>query len=168
MAGLTVLHLSLVTIIGNKVSWLLHKELGVGFIYSAGVWGGPMMMFPMKIQAPIFLLFAQFFLLAMINLFIFSIYEYDTDEQDGHTSFIRAIGLSNAKIGVGIFAVLHIGLGILSLYLSAFFPYQLILHMMLLLLILTLTCDKWFGQKERYRLWGDAAFLLPVLIWLWN
>jgi hypothetical protein len=169
MGGLVLLHLGLVSLIGDKISWLLHKELGVGLIYAVGIWGGPFVMYEeLRALAPI-ILFAQFFLLCMINLLFFSLYEAETDRWDGHTSFVLAIGkrptlgiilfLAGAIVGMGIW------MGINESENQAFMIIEGIYGLMLMLLLAISFLPAFFRQNERYRFYGDGAFLVPVLVW---
>ncbi|TAE51112.1 MAG: hypothetical protein EAZ89_10690 [Bacteroidetes bacterium] len=168
MAGLTLLHLLLVAIVGSKARHWLQKELGVGFIYSAGVWGCPPWLFPEAYTGATWGLFAQFFILAMINLLFFSLYERETDESDGHTSFVRAIGEQATRrviAALGIAGALT-GIGVLiwgnekALIAEGF-------YLLMLGVLLWISFDpKRFAPRERYRIWGDAVFIFPVLVWL--
>lgn len=170
MGGFVLVHLGLVSLIGNKVSWLLHKELGVGLIYAVGVWGGPLVIYDELMSREILILFIQFFLLCMINLLFFSLYEAETDRWDGHTSFVLAVG-KKASLGVILsLAVVIVGLGVWIGY-SAYENQSILIieGIYTLMLGLLLSISFWpgiFGKNERYRFWGDGAFLLPVLVWL--
>lgn len=164
MGLLSVIHLALVSWIGNSISWLYHKELGVGLIYALGVWGAPIALYPTTFNLIVTLSFAQFFLLAMMNLWLFSMYELETDEKDGHTSFIRQIGDKNAQIGIGLMGIIVL---VISLYNYAFQLSDLSLQLMYMsmlsiLLILTFFPHK-FRVFERYRAWGDGIFYFPLV-----
>ncbi|MCB0844836.1 MAG: hypothetical protein KDE26_16390 [Bacteroidetes bacterium] len=165
MGGFVMIHLSLVKIIGNRISWMFHKELGVGFIYSAGVWGGGWVLgFPERVLFEEFL-FIQFLLLALINLLAFSMYEIETDEKDGHTSFVRAIGVKNTKMIISFFALVILAIGIWVMGEGSLIEKQIegVYICMLLVLMLTVFLNDWFSQNERYRIWGDLVFMFPVI-----
>ncbi|MEM6803327.1 MAG: hypothetical protein AAF696_18110 [Bacteroidota bacterium] len=140
--------------------------MGVGLIYSLGVWGPPLLhKYPSLSYMDMFV-FLQFFLLAMINLFTFSMYEIDTDEIDGHTSFIRAIGLKAAK---GLLLLLSFLVLAISLYLIPQpIPHLLELEgiylLMLAVLVWVFLDEKRFRLDHRYRAWADAVFLFPIFI----
>lgn len=170
MGGLVLLHLGLVSLIGDKVSWLLHKELGVGLIYAVGIWGGPMVMYEELRTISILILFAQFFLLCMINLLFFSLYEAETDRWDGHTSFVLAIG-KRPTLGVilflaGIVLSLGIWIGVTQYENLSFMIIEGIYVLMLGVLLGISFWPAFFRKNERYRFYGDGAFLIPVLVWL--
>ncbi len=160
----SLLHLLLVSLIGNRTSWLYHKELGVGLVYTLGVWGGPVVLFPKELDIGILGVYVQFFLLAMINLWLFSMYEIDTDEKDGHTSFIRQIGQHAAQWGIGVMGGVIL---ILGTYLWGFRlsdpAIQWIFIAMLLILWLLAFLPHLFRQHKLYRIWGDGVFCFPVI-----
>lgn len=167
MGGLVLLHLGLVFLVKDRTSLLLIKELGVGGIYAAGVWGGPLVLHPEHWPPGVGAWFGQFFLLAMINLLAFSMYEHDIDERDGHTSFVRAIGLGRTRR-----LILGLGLGVLALGAwrggvgAQAAGVQGVYALMLGVLWLVSFQPHWFAPGERYRIWGDAVFFLPGLLWL--
>ena len=168
MGGLVLLHLALVFWVKDRISLLLIKELGVGGIYSLGVWGGPLLLHPAQWPPGIGWLFGQFFLLAMINLLLFSMYEYEIDERDGHTSFVRAIGRGGTRkliLGLGCLVMLF---GVLAQSEAPWrWAVQGVMLAMLLVLWLVSFVPQWFAPRERYRIWGDVVFLFPgLLCWL--
>ncbi|MEM7658016.1 MAG: hypothetical protein AAF399_17960 [Bacteroidota bacterium] len=170
MGGLVLIHLGLVKLIGDRISHFFHKEIGVAVIYTAGVWGGPLSLMTSGISVEIWLLLLQYFLLALINLLIFSTYEHDIDEIDGHTSFVRAIGTGGAQKLIGGIVVMVVGIGIAFLWnsprLTDAVLMQVILMSMLALLTWVAFAPGLFQTHERYRLWGDLVFLIPGVIWL--
>ena len=167
MGGLVLMHLGLVKLIGNKVSWLFHKELGVGGIYAAGVWGGPAVLAWEKIGILEVEMFIQFLILALINLLIFSMYEMETDQKDGHTSFVRAIGVRNTKILIISMSIclcilgLHSLIGIDGLL---YYTVQGVYGGMMIVFLILSFFEHRFKKYELYRVLGDGAFLLPGLV----
>jgi 4-hydroxybenzoate polyprenyltransferase len=167
MGILVLIHLGLVRLIGSRVSRLFQKEFGVGVIYSLGIWGGPLAMQWPDIPGYIWVLLLQFFLLVMMNLLLFSFFEYETDALDGHTSFVRAIGRQMTRflvLGLGLIVLLAGGLLLASEPQAALAPYQLIYLLMSLMLAFILRNEKRFSIDEAYRTLGDAVFLLPGLV----
>ena len=169
MGGLVILHLGLVKWVGGRISWLLHKELGVGLIYTLGIWGGPCMLNPSCWSFETWGLMGQFFILAMINLLIFSMYELETDKLDDHTSFVRAIGRRRCRWLNIVLGLIHasIGLGlVLGTYNTKLWKIEIIYVFMLTTLLLISENEVFFRPKERYRSLADGVFLFPALIWL--
>ena len=169
MGTLVLIHLSLVKLIGGRVSWMFHKELGVGFIYAVGVWGGPVVTSWPNVDQIYLMVFVQFFILSLINLLIFSMYEIETDKKDGHTSFVRAIGKKKTKQLIAGLAVGIVGIG---LYLMVYRHIWLInategiFMFMLAVLLLIMIKDEWFRPHETYRILGDGVFMFSWLIYI--
>ncbi len=172
MGGLVLLHLGLVYLVGDRTSWLFTKELGVGGIYSAGVWGAPLVFAWGQWSVTTLYLFGQFALMALINLLAFSLYERHIDERDGHTSFVRAIGPQQARRLIGGLAVLVVGLGggawttAPATQQGSLLGVQGLFALMLGVLLGVSYYEAWFAWRERYRVWGDLVFWFPGLIWL--
>jgi len=167
MGIFTGLHFLLVKWIGDRISWFFLKELGVGAIYVAGVWGVPVLLKPDPLDLLDLHFALQFFLLAMINLLCFSMYEIETDEKDGHTSFVRAIGkqktrqvllfLSLGITGSAVWVFLQ-EIGNLGIWVQGVFLF------MLLVLSWVIWDEKRFRKQEQYRIWADAVFIFPSVI----
>jgi hypothetical protein len=163
-------HLLLVKLIGSRTSRLFHKELGVALIYTFGVWGGPMVLTAAPLGLVHWVCLGQFLLLALVNLLLFSMFEAEIDEMDGHTSFVRAIGREGARNWIWGMALLIVLLAA-CLLLDREPPIllvwvQLIFVLMLLGLLLIMLKPALFCKREAYRSLGDGVFLLPALIHL--
>lgn len=167
MGGLVLVHLALVWLIGDRIAWFIHKELGVGAIYAAGVWGAPLALYADTIPIWTWITAMQFFLLALLNLLTFSTYERETDALDQHTSFVRALGERRTRLLIGLLAILIIGLGFYAVLISEptsfLWSVQAVYALMLGTMLWVFFDEKIFRLAERYRLWGDAVFMLPIL-----
>ncbi len=167
MGALVLGHLALVWLIGDRIAWFIHKELGVGLIYAAGIWGAPLVLYGAPISASILLAAAQFFLLALLNLLIFSFYERETDALDQHTSFVRALGEKRTRYLIILLSVIIISFGLWGSIEnegdSFYTIIQAVYALMLGILLWVFFDEKCFRLAERYRLWGDAVFLFPLL-----
>lgn len=167
VGGLVVLHLGLVGLVGSRNSGLLIKELGVAFVYAVGVWGGPWV-----ICNPVFtwgaaLLWGAFFLLGLLNLLIFSCQEFYIDLENKQSSWVQGIGLSRATwvsyILSGVICSLLLAVIFLSentnqQWLAGIYGFIWALFTSMLIFPHT------FKKGQRYRIWGDAAFLLSGLV----
>ncbi|MFK7971615.1 MAG: hypothetical protein AB8F95_14715 [Bacteroidia bacterium] len=162
---LVLIHLGLVMIAGARRSWLIVKEGGVALIYTSGVWGGAWVMCFENFALPLYGLAGMFFLLALLNLLIFSIYEAETDLRDGHTSWVLGVGTKRARRIAGVIAGGAAGLGFTLLLNDSFEIKMLALIQLAMLgvLVCLLLLPKTFGRHALYRLLGDGAFLLPLL-----
>lgn len=169
LAAAVLIHLSMTTLVGNRASPLLMKELGVGVIFTIGVWGLPAVHHGLTLTASTTLLMTQYFLLAMVNLIEFSWYEHHLDAIDGHTSFVRGIGPDRvpALIVAVLAAAALLGAAAIGLRPTRrVAAAEAIYAGMAALLGLLVAKPAWFAPHERYRAWGDGAFLLPWLILL--
>ncbi|MEM9935549.1 MAG: hypothetical protein AAF824_18130 [Bacteroidota bacterium] len=162
MGMLVGIHLVLVKWIGSRVSILFQKELGVGIIYGLGVWIGPLALDHQLPTPSTLFMFLQFTLLAFLNLIIFSHYDRQVDELDGHSSLVRAMTDKGVTSLVLTCTSLFLILGCLVLR-EGLLPVQGIYMAMLLILLATYFFPTYFGQEERFRSWGDGVFLLPII-----
>ncbi|MEO0897053.1 MAG: hypothetical protein AAFY71_11685 [Bacteroidota bacterium] len=167
MGGLVLIHLFLVWIVGNNVSTFLQKELGVGLIYALGIWGGPFAYHKIWPEIPDILIFLQFFILAMMNLLTFSMYDEKSDSKDGQTSFVRAIGIKKARQLVRIIGILVLLIG---LFLGSILDQERLIVIQGLIALMGLTLliiseiPAFFSINKRYRFLGDGIFLLPLVL----
>ncbi|MDX1905406.1 MAG: hypothetical protein SF053_00105 [Bacteroidia bacterium] len=162
------LHFLLIRLAGGRTSRLLIKELGVGFIYTAGVWGSPGVLFPAAVSAGWWIAAGAFFLVVMFNLLLFSLFELTSDTLDGHTSFVRAIGARSARRllwGLGVGMTLLAGWLVLT-GVPAWTRTGSTLLLMGGVHMGLLATEGWSRQHNRYRYVGDAAFMLPGWIWI--
>jgi hypothetical protein len=172
MGGLVVVHLMIVRVVGTRTSKLLAKELGVAVVYALGIWGLPLLVSEQMLTASGLIPCFQFLLLALVNLLEFSLFEFETDALDGHTSFVRALGKRRSiqliRILLGIVATMGVALLLLD-DVIAVIRLEMVYGIMAAMLGLLLYRKAWFSVNERYRAWGDAAFLLPffymILAW---
>lgn len=171
MGGLVLIHLALVKLVGERTSPFLIKEFGVALIYTLGIWGLPILKGNLAGEGIAMLPMVQFLLLALANLLTFSLFEYDLDEADGQTSFVRALGkpFSLSLIRLVLAAAVGIGAVVLTRYDDkAVMQMEMIIALMAAILSALVYKMKWFAQNERYRAWGDGAFLLPFLYLLFQ
>ncbi len=169
LAVAVLVHLALIKFVGHRASPWLMKEMGVGLIFTAGIWGLPAAHHALKLTLPVWLLMIQYFLLAMVNLIEFSWYEHHMDTIDGHTSFVRGIGPDRVPKLIAFMLLCIIALGAVALgqHLTRRVLWtEAIYSAMAAVLGLIMTKPTWFIDGERYRIWGDAAFLLPWLMLL--
>lgn len=138
------------------------KETFIALIYTIGV------MLPaladrehLMDQADV-LFMVNFFLVAAANLLIFSWFDVQKDQADGHPSFVTFYGRGKTKtIVYGLF----IALISISIYLALIHSYDIvpliILTLMMLALILILSHNEIFSGEDLFRYAGDAVFFLP-------
>jgi hypothetical protein len=110
------------------------------------------------------LLIIQFGIIVWINLLLFSWIDKPRDEKDRHRSFATIFGLRLTKM---ILIFLFVVVTILSAVQLAFFLPDVktigTLTLMAIVLLMIFLNKDYFEKEDRYRLLGDAVFLLPIL-----
>lgn len=163
-AIMVIVHLVLVYLLGNKISILIQKELGVAITYSVGVVIGPLSL-NHGIPVYIWWVVVQIFLYAFINLLEFSYFDNEIDREHGQTSIAQSIGkLTLEKIIKGVV----ITGAFLNFYCFFSFPnyfiFQLILFFVFSTLALIIYKKENFSNNGYYRLFGDLVFLYPCIL----
>lgn len=157
--GLTLTS-SLYFLISHRVEGI--KEFFGALIYTMGVVLIPMLNAPFKlILTPTFLLF----LLASLNLILFSFLDRHIDKQEGMPSFACAFGFRNTRGMIMILAAL-LAIGIVyfvvsdgSYLLSIFFALGFFSHVLIFI-------HSWFHDFDRFKILGDLTFVLSGLLLL--
>ena len=170
MCGLVLVHEIIVKLASNRASPLLVKELGVALVFTAGVWGMPWLRHRMDtgrwLGWPVILMI-QYFLLAVVNLIEFSIYESKIDTADGQTSFVRGIGRKRSRWIVAVLLAIQIPAASVA---GIIFPDRIVLIaeaiylLMAIGLWIVLAMPRFAARAERYRTLGDGVFLLPLVM----
>jgi hypothetical protein len=170
MCGLVIAHEIIVHLAGDRASPLLVKELGVALVFTAGVWGMPWLRHRLDSSRwsgwPVVLML-QYFLLAVVNLIEFSIYEWKIDTAHRQTSFVRGIGREHARRIVALLLVVQLPIGLAAAWC---YPNRLvwIVEAVYLLMCgglwLVLLMPQFAARQERYRMIGDGVFLLPLVM----
>lgn len=103
-----------------------------------------------------------FFNTALINLVLFSWFDRDKDMKDNHSSLVTSVGGTASKGILYLLFVLQLGL-IVYAFSSVDASVLLVFASMYLVLVLIFIKDQWFALEDRYRLAGDAVFLIPLI-----
>jgi 4-hydroxybenzoate polyprenyltransferase len=139
------------------------KELLGALLYTGGV-----LLIPLSIkkELPSLLILPvlQFGITAWINLLLFSWIDQRRDEKDEHQSFATSLGQkATKKVLVFLFLVsLSLAIAQGCLFRSTVNASIIITLMNAILLLIFLKRD-FFEKEDRYRLLGDAVFLLPLV-----
>ena len=169
LGSLVLLHLLLVKLVGERTSPFLIKEAGVAVIYVMGIWGLPIIWEWERLEYYHWIVMGEYLLLALANLLEFSMLEYRTDEKDGQTSFVRAVGLPLSRrivfllLGVTVSAAL-----ILTVQHGDRIMNGVQATIMVMAFLLGMILYRWnfFARHERYRAVADGAFMLPLFLFL--
>lgn len=141
------------------------KEVVVALFYTCGV---VLLSWSLKTQAGAedYLIVIPFFIIALINLILFSWFEWEADETNRQNSFVTHFGKSTSY---NVLAVLFAAgiIAIVPVVWTTHYAAAGVYFFMLLVLFLIYWFPSYFSIQERYRLWGDAVFLLPGLaLWI--
>ena len=153
-----------------KLHSFWFKELLIAACYTLGVFLGPLSLLQHELNVFQLMLIPQILLLALANLIIFSFFDYQSDQQDGHYSLAIHLGLRRSKILAAGLVVAGLVFSLLLLLLAELpvtRQVQLLVLIMNGLLFMLLIKERQFRQHELYRLVGDGIFFLPALILLY-
>ena len=138
------------------------KEIFIALIYTAGV------MLPaladrehLMNQFDMLLMFI-FFLVALINLLVFSWFDAERDRIDGHYSFVTFFGVERTPVIIYALSVISFATAIYLLVWQTYDVLALSIMMsMVAILIFILRKHELFSANDRFRYAGDAVFFLP-------
>lgn len=136
------------------------KELSIAICYSIGICLVPVIM--MGIEA-MFLITIQTFLLALLNLITFSIYELNEDKEEGFYSITTELGEKKSKIIAYLIIILLSASLVINEPWGAFSGF---ISTGILIYSLMYVLPTFFAQGDRFRIWGDAVFLFAALFYL--
>lgn len=173
IVGLIVLlYLAGVKFLKTQNYFAFPKEIIVAVLYIAGIWGSLIFYDLSCFKYEWLILIIAYFLVTVINLFIYSFYEEKTDMEDGQITIFTFFGKKKAKIIMItcllisiIFVIYHIilkinpGLGLYGLILILF---MLIFQTVLILYF------SYFQENFRYRWMNEGVFLLPAVFLLFD
>jgi 4-hydroxybenzoate polyprenyltransferase len=139
----------------------ISKELLVAVLYTAGVvlpsWPVNQLGFDQ------YLFIILFFLIALINLILFSWYEKEGDLMDKQNSVATIIDeRAILYILTGLFIIIFLIFGCMVFQPPRFFILLVFVAMTAILLIIFLH-KNFFAVNDYYRLLGDAVFFLPLI-----
>ncbi len=166
LGALTIvtIHFVLVYLLGKRISVLVHKELGVALAYAFGVFVGPASYVGFSGVMP-WMLFGSIFFIALLNLILFSYFDYEADQNQGQTSIVRGMGLKRSMLLIGFVSVLGLICASYSLFEGSYSLFYVLLAILIALLIM-IPYKAYFGIGDRYRILGDGVFLLPAVFLL--
>jgi len=146
---------------------LYHKEFSAAFLYTIGIFIGPVSIFQGALSNDIWILFIEYVLLASVNLLVFSMYEQLANEKSGFQSLLKTLGAEKIRIISWTLIAIVILLSVVSIIWfwesSDILKAQLIILLMAICLLLVFINKGTLIRHERYRMVGDAIFFLPIL-----
>lgn len=142
------------------------KEICVAAIYTFGVFIGPLAFTYRYLNSWQWLLLPQVFVLALINLLLFSWMDVIIDERDGHTSMIIRWGISRSGRIIKLFLLAGLFGSCAIIFFNAeakTVVMQLVIILMYLVLAFVFRYNRIFRRNDAYRIIGDGIFYLPVI-----
>lgn len=166
--GLIVLAYFLVlTFQGKKKSIVLQKEIIIAFIYISGIWLAPLVWKGSFPNIFVIITITILFLLAWVEGIMASYFDYQNDLKENHSSFSILFGKSNTRkflILLHIIIFILITLSVFSINSVTQIFASLILTLMNLSLLLILLFPFFNKKNDRYRVFGEMIFWLPIII----
>ncbi|MEQ1586809.1 MAG: UbiA family prenyltransferase [Cyclobacteriaceae bacterium] len=138
------------------------KEFVVAILYTIGVLL-PSFGLRGSLSSELYLLSAQFFILALINLLLFSWFEQETDKSSGYSSFATAYGKKVTTYFIWMLCLCSISITTWMLIQNLFNLTTFVFLFMTFVLMVISLFPAYFTVNSRYRLLGDAVFFLPLL-----
>ncbi|MHB1277823.1 MAG: UbiA prenyltransferase family protein [Bacteroidia bacterium] len=165
LSGLVLLYfLSLIWARKTQFRYVL-KELFIALCYTVGV-----SLVPVSQAWPVpfftWLLLFRIFMLALSNLFLFSMFEIHPDIKDKHPSAIKFLGINVLN------GILHVVLPMQALgsfvlmYTMDNWHYPFLIFIMNSVLMVVFYFPKPFKKNEWYRVLGDGVFLVPGIYFI--
>lgn len=142
------------------------KELFVACLYTAGVLLPPIAMMQHDLLPVYIILIAKFFITALMNLLIFSLFDYDEDRVQQQHSFVTWFGPASTRYSILLLGLLNIVSGVAvwefdKLVAGIFVSMNLVL-------LAVLFFQRTLGNNNSHRIVGDAVFFIPGIYFLLN
>ena len=135
------------------------KEFFIALFYTIGVLLPSISVTALRWQEWPWILIVEFFLTALINLILFSWFDYANDRRDETISFVTVVGERAGRIFLGILFCVVFFLAIVFFHGRD----SIIILMMNGMLLTVFWFPKYFEVADRFRLVGDFAFFIPLL-----
>lgn len=168
MGVLVLIYLGFVFVHGRKQSRFIQKEMLVALIYSAGIWGGPMALVNFNLSSVQGMVFFLFLLAAFNNTTLLAWFEYETDRENNLASITTWLGREST--GKLVFITSSISSLYALIWIILFTPdlvelwAMIILLVMNIMMMLILLLKSFMTGKNRYKLWIEGVFWLPVVM----
>lgn len=143
--------------------FLRVKEIFVAILYTSGVLVPSLSIHVGQLSGYQYLLIAQLFIVALINLLLFSWFEFEADQKDSQTSFATQWDKASTAKLIVVLSVVNTLLSILIANQYQATWLIVVLPLMTVSLLFIYLNSKFFLEYHRYRLFGDAVFFLPLI-----
>lgn len=143
--------------------FLRVKEIFVAILYTSGILVPSWSVHVGEFSVFHYLLITQLFIVALINLLLFSWFEFEADQKDSQTSFATRWGKAKTAKLIVVLSIVNTLLSILIANQSEATWVIIILPLMTVSLLFIYLNSKFFNENDRYRFFGDAVFFLPLI-----
>ncbi len=134
------------------------KELLISILYTCGILMPSIMITSFSwLETPWIVVF-QFILVAFLNLLVFSWYDWEHDMKDGTTSFATKMGIKTTRACI----LMLFGCVVMGLFYTTILSASLLLVVMALFQVLIFLSKKHLIHNDRFRMAGEAVFMLPL------
>ena len=152
--------------LGKKL--FFQKEVITALIYTFGIWGGPILMKGFFLEVHQWAVIFTFYLIALADLLIFSIIDYEIEVLDKQSTMLREIGVKGGMKGVKVIMAIA---AFVSMYLlvTGDHVYKLaasVFFVMLLGLTFLIRNRMNFKNSIIHRVVGESLFILPSVFLL--
>ena len=137
------------------------KEFFVACLYTMGILLPSIASAGVSVMPIHYLIFAKFFVTALMNLLLFSLFDHEEDRLHRQHSFVTWFGPGSTRYGIIILGLINILSGLWLWNFDA--RVAMIFIAMNLLLLGVLLFRKQLHCNNYYRILGDAAFFIPGL-----
>jgi hypothetical protein len=149
----------------------LFKEVWISILYTAGIWGVPLISKGSIHDISVLLTIVIYLVLVLVNVLLYSLYDYNKDRKESQHTLATRFG-REATCHLLRLLIISALILILAAFLisdeQAMMKFYIILLSMTAVLGVILIFPRFFGRHERFGMLADGAFLLPgllVLIW---
>jgi hypothetical protein len=148
----------------------LFKEGWISTVYTAGIWGVPLLYHGQVPDIPVILAIIVYLLLVLVNVLIYSYHDHHRDCQESQQTMATVYG---KKTTLHLLRLLI--LSVLSVILLAFLILDNPVMEKVFIILLGMTAvlggilafPRFFSKNERYGILADLVFLMPgLLVWL--
>jgi len=143
--------------------FLRVKEIFVAILYTSGILVPSLSIHVGHLSVFQYLLITQLFIVALINLLLFSWFEFEADKKDSQTSFATQWGKARTTKLIVALCIVNALLSIVIANQYEAMGVIIILPLMTVSLLLIYLNSKFFYENDRYRFFGDAIFFLPLI-----
>lgn len=137
------------------------KEFFVACLYTAGIVLPSLSIAHPDILPIHYLIFGKFFITALMNLLLFSLFDFHEDQHQKQHSFVTWFGPGSTQVGIVLLACLNIASGFCVWAFDS--QVAMVFILMNLVLLTVLFIGRRLIANNYYRILGDAVFLIPGL-----